>query len=228
MFSIIGAAAFMSGVKQNPLFAIIVVSELLNELNMLPAIAIGVFVSNTVSTLIGSSLTRRLINLRIPLYLDSEPPLSFGSKSIGDICKRQVFKLNVKVTSRDLQDFLDANDKNIFPVVDSNDRLLGSITRLRLQRVLSIGQEPNNLDQEKIFARIESTEEIIKSSEPTELRMNEISLENYLDQSPISMVETFSLVKAYKIFRREGLRHLFVVDLDNKMVGIVTRKDLLL
>lgn len=37
----------------------------------------------------------------------------------------------------------------------------------------------------------------------------------------------FSLQRTYNIFRTLGLRHLTVVDLRNRVVGIITRKDLM-
>ena len=49
----------------------------------------------------------------------------------------------------------------------------------------------------------------------------------YINQSALSISETFSLQRTYIIFRTLGLRHLTVVDSRNIVKGIITRKDLM-
>jgi len=53
-----------------------------------------------------------------------------------------------------------------------------------------------------------------------------LDLRRYYDSSAIKVSETFSLERAYLLFRTLGLRHLVVVDHHNRVVGIVTRRDL--
>lgn len=54
----------------------------------------------------------------------------------------------------------------------------------------------------------------------------QVDLRPYMDESPFSVIESFSIQRAYTVFRSMGLRHLPVVDKCNKVVGILTRKDL--
>jgi CBS domain-containing protein len=49
----------------------------------------------------------------------------------------------------------------------------------------------------------------------------------YVNQSVPRIEDQFSLHRTYIIFRTLGLRHLTVVDKLNRVVGIVTRKDLM-
>ncbi|KAM7174673.1 chloride channel protein C-like [Macrochelys suwanniensis] len=51
--------------------------------------------------------------------------------------------------------------------------------------------------------------------------------EPYINKSAVSVQAHFSLQRTYIIFRTLGLRHLTVVDLQNRVVGIITRKDLM-
>ena len=51
--------------------------------------------------------------------------------------------------------------------------------------------------------------------------------EPYINRSAPHIEENFSLHLTYIIFRTLGLRHLTVVDLANRVVGIVSRKDLM-
>ncbi|KAK2527805.1 chloride channel protein C [Columba livia] len=54
-----------------------------------------------------------------------------------------------------------------------------------------------------------------------------INLEPYVNKSAMSVQAHFSLHRTYIIFRTLGLRHLTVVDLKNRVVGVITRKDLM-
>lgn len=51
--------------------------------------------------------------------------------------------------------------------------------------------------------------------------------EPYVNKSAVSVQAHFSLQRTYIIFRSLGLRHLTVVDLQNQVVGIITRKDMI-
>lgn len=48
-----------------------------------------------------------------------------------------------------------------------------------------------------------------------------------MNQSSLSIQEKFSLQRTYIIFRTLGLRHLTVVDSQNTVKGLITRKDLM-
>ena len=48
-----------------------------------------------------------------------------------------------------------------------------------------------------------------------------------MNQSALAMQEKFSLQRTYIVFRTLGLRHLTVVDSMNRVVGLITRKDLM-
>ena len=54
-----------------------------------------------------------------------------------------------------------------------------------------------------------------------------IDLEPYVNRSAPRIEENFSLHRTYIVFRTLGLRHLTVVDMASRVVGIITRKDLM-
>ncbi|NWX12842.1 CLCD protein, partial [Aegotheles bennettii] len=54
-----------------------------------------------------------------------------------------------------------------------------------------------------------------------------INLEPHINKSAMSVQAHFSLQRTYIIFRTLGLRHLTVFDLQNRVVGVITRKDLM-
>jgi hypothetical protein len=54
-----------------------------------------------------------------------------------------------------------------------------------------------------------------------------MDLTPYINSSAVRVDRTFSLLRAYMVFRTLGLRHLIITDAANHARGIVTRKDLL-
>ena len=51
--------------------------------------------------------------------------------------------------------------------------------------------------------------------------------EPYINMSAPKIDEDYSLHRTYQLFRTLGLRHLTVTDIRNRVVGMITRKDLL-
>jgi len=54
-----------------------------------------------------------------------------------------------------------------------------------------------------------------------------LDLRPYANTAPYTINETASIQRTYRLFRTLGLRFLCVVNLNNQVVGIITRKDLL-
>lgn len=54
-----------------------------------------------------------------------------------------------------------------------------------------------------------------------------VNLEPYVNQSSLCVSAKFSLHRTYIIFRTLGLRHLCIINDNNYVVGIITRKDLM-
>ena len=53
-----------------------------------------------------------------------------------------------------------------------------------------------------------------------------LDLRSIMNPRPFSVGEETSLVRVFRICRAMGIRHLPVVDVDNQVVGILTRKEL--
>ena len=63
--------------------------------------------------------------------------------------------------------------------------------------------------------------------ETEQVGANEIDLRPYTNRSETAVPADFSAMRTYLLFRTLGLRHLPVVDEHNRVVGMVTRKELL-
>jgi len=53
-----------------------------------------------------------------------------------------------------------------------------------------------------------------------------IDLRPYMNPVPFTIRENSPLTRVFLLFRTMGLRHLVVVDIDNKIQGMITRKNL--
>ncbi|THU59245.1 hypothetical protein C4D60_Mb07t00110 [Musa balbisiana] len=70
-----------------------------------------------------------------------------------------------------------------------------------------------------------STEDIHLTEDELELYLD---LASYLNPAPYIVPEDMSLAKVYNLFRQLGRRHIFVVPCPSHLIGLVTRKDLLI
>ncbi|KAL3727328.1 hypothetical protein ACJRO7_032116 [Eucalyptus globulus] len=70
-----------------------------------------------------------------------------------------------------------------------------------------------------------SIDDIHLSSDDLEMY---IDLAPFLNPSPYVVPEDMSLTKVYNLFRQLGLRHIFVVPRASHVIGLITRKDLLI
>ena len=80
---------------------------------------------------------------------------------------------------------------------------------------------------DRIPTCINITELLTTFTEKPNFRRIVINLEPYINRSAPRIDENFSLHRTYIVFRTLGLRHLTVVDMANRVVGIITRKDLM-
>ena len=68
---------------------------------------------------------------------------------------------------------------------------------------------------------------LLENGQAGGLPQSEIDLRPYVNRSDISVPAHFSAMRAYILFRTLGLRHMPVVDELNRVVGLITRKELL-
>lgn len=130
--------------------------------------------------------------------------------------------------------------------MQEENKFLGIITRIELEILLlneqlfetgeaepDLEPEVNPLDYQKLqlIEKVKDAnrlEELVESYAENPMYDNiYINLGPYVNHSAASIPESFSLHRTYIIFRTLGLRHLTVVNNQNQVVGIITRKDLM-
>uniref|UniRef100_A0A8D0CKM8 Chloride channel protein n=1 Tax=Scleropages formosus TaxID=113540 RepID=A0A8D0CKM8_SCLFO len=134
-----------------------------------------------------------------------------------------------------------STNHNGFPVVtrvmddDEPGKICGLILRSQLIVLLKhkvfVERTRSRLNQRKLqlkdfrdaYPRFPPIQSIHVSQDERECMMD---LTEFMNPTPYTVTQETSLPRVFKLFRALGLRHLVVVDSENRVVGLVTRKDL--
>ncbi|XP_074841905.1 chloride channel protein C-like [Carettochelys insculpta] len=256
LFAAVGAASFFSGVSRLTISLTVIMVEITNDVQSLLLVMLAVVVAKMIGDWFNMSLYSSLLKLKCIPYLDSEPFASHRKKRLNlelffasDIMEPYVRVLHLKENIASLAQLLASTSHGGFPVVyktnpDQEEVFLGTITRLELCMLLeheSIFESETSRDSlsccplllyqkitvEKLPDPPQMTMLLNRYSTDPRYQQLFINLEPYINKSAVSVQAHFSLKRTYVIFRTLGLRHLTVVDLQNRVVGIITRKDLM-
>lgn len=126
---------------------------------------------------------------------------------------------------------------NGYPIVDSQNRLKGIIMRSQLVAIMlkKLFLEESEARDEKFYDKVSHDDFLdfyprFPSIDSVKLSSQEMSLcidlTPYMNAAPVTVYETATLPRTFSLFRLMGLRHLPVIDFNNHVVGLVTRKDL--
>ncbi|TTY71124.1 H(+)/Cl(-) exchange transporter 7 [Bagarius yarrelli] len=122
-----------------------------------------------------------------------------------------------------------STNHNGFPVIvqdgpgDEPGKLCGLILRSQLIVLLKHKRRLQLKDFRDAYPRFPPIQSIHVSQDERECMMD---LTEFMNPTPYTVLEETSLPRVFKLFRALGLRHLVVVDDQNRVMGLVTRKDL--
>ncbi|KAE8598727.1 hypothetical protein XENTR_v10016914 [Xenopus tropicalis] len=252
LFAVIGSAAYFGGVTRLTISLTVIMVEITNDVQSILLIMIAVLVGKTVGDYFNNSLFSSLLHLKCIPYLKAVPNVVHGKKKVNLelFTARDVMQSCTTIHLQEnvflLAELLSTTSHNGFPVVFSpapgqEEVFLGTITRLELYMLLSnsrVFQTPENNQCSSVLKYQEVTVEKLPDEAQINRLLNKysadpqyqqlfINLEPYINKSAVSVQAHFSLQRTYVVFRTLGLRHLTVVDLQNRAVGIITRKDLI-
>ncbi|KAI3985944.1 hypothetical protein MKX01_039026 [Papaver californicum] len=248
-YALLGAASFLGGSMRMTVSLCVIMVEITNNLKLLPLIMLVLLISKAVGDAFNEGLYEEQASLRgIPL-LDSKPKYQMRTMTAKEACRTQkvvYFPRVVKVA--DLVSMLRTNKHNGFPVVErarnGESVVIGLILRshllVLLQSKLDFQHSPmpcdlaggsipirHNLGEfvKPVSSKGLSIRDIHLTSDDLEMY---IDLAPFLNPSPYIVPEDMSLTKVYNLFRQLGLRHIFVVPRASRVIGLITRKDLLI
>jgi chloride channel 7 len=142
-----------------------------------------------------------------------------------------------------LLDTLASNGHNLFPLLEDDHTVFGTVQRDTLCALLSVGafsagsevdldltrdtaQSPvvPYRELERFFPHYPDVDSLAISKED---RQRWIDLRPYANTAPYTISEAASVPRTYRLFRLLGMRHLLVVDRKGRLLGVITRHDLL-
>ncbi|XP_013401688.1 chloride channel protein B [Lingula anatina] len=255
-FALIGAASFFGGVSRLTMSLTVIMMEITNDIQFLLPIMVSVMTAKWVGDMITHPLYHSLLELKCIPFLADEPVV-FDDKhdvvnlelySVADIMTTPVTTLQIHESVGTLARLVLQNPYGGYPVVssdgDNDDHLFGLITRNEIIILLTEAEIPPHAPPDKVYTPSLSFGVLRDAIDRLgSLKMREALLQKYvtnssyqdimLDLSPFinksssSIQSSFSLHRTYIMFRTLGLRHLTVVDRRNRVVGILSRKDIM-
>ncbi|KAJ7954904.1 Chloride channel protein [Quillaja saponaria] len=248
-YALLGAASFLGGSMRMTVSLCVIMVEITNNLKLLPLIMLVLLISKAVGDAFNEGLYEEQARLKgIPL-LESRPKYQMRNMIAKEACgSRRVVSLPRVVKVADVVSILRSNEHNGFPVVDhtrsGESLIIGLVLRSHLLVLLQSKVDfqhsplpsdttggsrpirPNFSEFAKpVSSKGISIDDIHLSSDDLEMY---IDLAPFLNPSPYIIPEDMSLTKVYNLFRQLGLRHVFVVSRPSRVVGLITRKDLLI
>lgn len=248
-YALLGAASFLGGSMRMTVSLCVIMVEITNNLKLLPLIMLVLLISKAVGDAFNDGIYEEQARLRgIPL-LDSKPKYEMRNMIAKEACgSGRVVSLPRVVKVSDVVSILQSNTHNGFPVIDhtrsGEPLVIGLVLRSHLLVILQskvdfqhsplpsdprTGGRSIRHDSGEFAKPVSSKgiclDDIHLTSEDLEMY---IDLAPFLNPSPYIVPEDMSLTKVYNLFRQLGLRHLFVVPRPSRVLGLITRKDLLI
>ncbi|KAG5236537.1 chloride channel protein [Salix suchowensis] len=248
-YALLGAASFLGGSMRMTVSLCVIMVEITNNLKLLPLIMLVLLISKAVGDAFNEGFYEQQARLKGIALLESRPKYQMRNMMAKEACRNQKvvsFPRIVKVA--DAVSILQSNLHNGFPVIDhvrnGETLVIGLVLRshllVLLQSKVDFQHSPLPCDPAGVSKSIRhnfsefvkpvsskgiSIEDIHLSSDDLEMY---IDLAPVLNPSPYVVPEDMSLTKVYNLFRQLGLRHIFVVPRASRVVGMITREDLLI
>ncbi|KNA17896.1 hypothetical protein SOVF_075890 isoform A [Spinacia oleracea] len=248
-YALLGAASFLGGSMRVTVSLCVIMVEISNNLKFLPLIMLVLLISKAVGDAFNDGLYEEQARLRgIPL-LESRPKNQMRKMTAKEGCRtRKVVSLPRVIRVSDAVAILRCNKHNGFPVIDhtrSGETLvIGLMLRSHFLVLLQskVDFQHSSLPSDSrggSFPIRHNNSEFIKPVSSTGLSLDDIYLSQddldmyidlapFLNPSPYIVPEDMSLTKVYNLFRQLGLRHVLVVPRPSRVLGLITRKDLLI
>ncbi|KAI1883977.1 hypothetical protein AGOR_G00221650 [Albula goreensis] len=241
-YALIGAAAQLGGVVRMTLSLTVIMVEATGNVTY----GLPIMLVLMTAKIVGDYFVEGLYDIHIKLqsvpFLHWEAPATSHSLTAREVMSSPVtcFSRIEKVGT--IVDILSntSTNHNGFPVVpkvseDEPGRICGLILRSQLIVLLKhkvfVERAQSRLQQRRLqlkdfrdaYPRFPPIQSIHVSQDERECMMD---LTQFMNPTPYTVPQETSLPRVFKLFRALGLRHLVVIDHENRVVGLVTRKDL--
>ena len=239
-YALLGAAAMLGGVVRMTISLTVILIEATGNLTYGFPIMVVLLVAKWVGDIFNEGLYDIHIQLAgVPLLGWDPPPLS-ATIYASQVMSQPVVTLSTTETVGNIVDILRSTTHNGFPVVDPPSKNRGAHGKMR---GLVLRSELIVMLQHKIFSELYAEWEgkvdmsLFRKAYPRYPDISRIFVSNterhyHLDLVPImnitptTCLHSTSMPQMFNLFRALGLRHMLILNDDNEVVGMVTRKDL--
>ncbi|KAM9746623.1 H(+)/Cl(-) exchange transporter 7 isoform 1-T1 [Menidia menidia] len=241
-YALIGAAAQLGGIVRMTLSLTVIMVEATGNVTYGLPIMLVLMTAKIVGDYFQEGLYDIHIKLQSVPFLHWDAPATSHWLTAREVMSSPVTCLNRIEKVGTIVDTLSntSTNHNGFPVVvrvsdnDEPAKLCGLILRSQLIVLLKhkvfVELAQSRLTQRKLqlkdfrdaYPRFPPIQSIHVSQDERECMMD---LTEFMNTTPYTVPQETSLPRVFKLFRALGLRHLVVVE-DNRVVGLVTRKDL--
>ncbi|XP_057310873.1 H(+)/Cl(-) exchange transporter 7-like [Hydractinia symbiolongicarpus] len=248
IYALIGAASLLGGVMRMTISLCVIVMEATGDITYGLPLMLCIIVAKWVGDFFNEGIYDIHIKLAGVPFLDWETPQMTSHISMSHVMKTPVACFHAEERVGRIIDVLKntASHHNGFPVVDNvpqpgegRKKTFGTFrgTILRSQLIILLKQKvffdpgmsrPRRhrltiKDFRDAYPRFPPIRNINISQRERECY---IDLRPFMNPVPYTIQEKSSLNRGFRLFRALGLRHLVVVNENNQVIGIVTRKDL--
>jgi chloride channel 7 len=235
-FALIGAASFLGGVTRMTIALTVILIEATNDTTYGLPIMITLMVAKWTGDWFNEGLYDIAIEVKqIPL-LHWEPPHFMRKFRASDVMARDAVQFSRVEQVEHIHHVLHNTTHNGFPVVHDDGTFAGVILRSQLITLLGHKAFQRNPSGTKSYYQPVSLLDFsadyprFPPISSVNLGLDDLSqyldLTPYINQAPFVIQQGSSLSRVFQLFRTMGLRHLVVVDQHNKVVGMITRRDL--
>jgi chloride channel 7 len=239
--ALVGASAFFGGVSRLTVALTVIMLEITNDVRFLLPIMLSVMVAKWTADSVTHPLYHAIIELKCLPFLS--PDVALHAAQGGALETHQACELldrAAPVRTVPLQGACGALARTLldsahgaYPAVSAEGHFVGAVTRRHLLAALQAAASGRNcvLSHEELSAPLVGGPAaqrglLEQCLEPRRAAL-QLDLASYNNASAFAVRADFSLHRAYLLFRTMGLRHLFLTDAANRVVGVLTRKDLM-
>lgn len=255
-YALMGAAAVLGGMARMTISLTVILLEATGDMQYVLPLMLTLMSARFTGNVFNEGLYDIHIHLKHIPFLEPEvPPVAERNEIVaGQVMSTEVKCLRPVERAGVVYDLLRSCSHGSFPIVDteSGGTLYGTASRAMLCTLLQrrafgspdvlndedASQEgvceslgPRRLSPLVQWDTIERAYPRYPTIDDVEMRDADrncwLDLRPYANTAPYTVNETASIQRTYRLFRTLGLRFLCVVNHNNQVVGIITRKDLL-
>ncbi|EDW02521.1 GH22038 [Drosophila grimshawi] len=239
-YALIGAAAHLGGVLRMTISLSVILMETTGaETSFFFPLIIALISAKWVGDYFNEGIYDMVIEESHAPILPWEPVPQYKGLTALEILSKPVVCIKLRDSAHYIYEVLLRCDHNGFPVVDDvkdNRRCEGRVCGIILRSQLIVILLKSLYVENKRFwlpeTSIQTFREVyprypsIKSVRPLDRKENyTVDLSMFMNPSPVRVNNHDSVPKIFNIFRALGLRHMLVISNENRIAGIITRRD---